>query len=66
MLMRCREAWETGGAMGRGWLVLSVKDEDRTHGSNDGYADQPDQHYLWDDTVPNHARLAESLITNHP
>ncbi|MEZ0091311.1 HNH endonuclease [Streptacidiphilus sp. EB129] len=44
--------------MGSGWLVLAVEDDDRTHGSNGGYDDQPDRHYSWDSTVPNHARLA--------
>lgn len=40
------------------WLVLAVGDEDRQHGGNDGYDDDPSQHYSWDDTVPNHARIA--------
>jgi ribosomal protein L37AE/L43A len=43
--------------MANAWLVLAVGD-DRTHGSNDGYDDEPSQHYSWDDTVPNHAALA--------
>ena len=40
------------------WLLLTVQDKDRAFGSNDGYLDEPDSHYLWDDTVPNHARIA--------
>jgi ribosomal protein L37AE/L43A len=40
------------------WLVLAVGDEDRQHGGNDGYDDDPSQHYSWDDTVPNHGRIA--------
>lgn len=39
------------------WLVLAVGD-DRQHGGNDGYDDDPSQHYSWDDTVPNHGRIA--------
>ncbi|MFJ6935917.1 HNH endonuclease [Streptomyces sp. NPDC101132] len=38
------------------WLVLAVG-EDRQHGGNDGYDDDPSRHYSWDDTVPNHANL---------
>ncbi|MFD9357986.1 HNH endonuclease [Streptomyces sp. NPDC060031] len=38
------------------WLVLAVGDE-RQHGGNDGYDDDPSEHYSWDDTVPNHANL---------
>ncbi|MFJ2026318.1 HNH endonuclease [Streptomyces sp. NPDC087897] len=40
------------------WLVLAVGDEDRQHGGNDGYDDDPSQHYSWDDTVHHHARIA--------
>ncbi|WP_407565874.1 HNH endonuclease [Streptomyces sp. 184] len=43
--------------MTNAWLVLVVGDN-RTHGSNDGYDDEPSRHYIWDDTVPNHAALA--------
>ncbi|MEU5543579.1 HNH endonuclease [Streptomyces sioyaensis] len=39
------------------WLVLAVGD-DRTHGGNDGYDDEPSRHYSWDSTVPNHATIA--------
>lgn len=39
------------------WLMLAVG-EDRQHGGNDGYDDQPDVHYSWDSTVPNHAAVA--------
>lgn len=38
------------------WLLLAVG-ENRAFGSNDGYRDEPDAHYAWDSTVPNHARL---------
>jgi ribosomal protein L37AE/L43A len=39
-----------------GWLVLAVGD-DRQHGGNDGYDDDPAVHYSWDSTVHNHSRL---------
>ncbi|MFE0643264.1 HNH endonuclease [Streptomyces sp. NPDC058877] len=39
------------------WLVLAVGDE-RQHGGNDGYDDNPRTHYSWDSTVPNHGRIA--------
>ncbi|MEE1941391.1 HNH endonuclease signature motif containing protein [Streptomyces sp. TRM 70361] len=39
------------------WLMLAVGD-DRQHGGNDGYDDNPAEHYSWDSTVPNHARVA--------
>ncbi|MFB6831393.1 HNH endonuclease [Streptomyces hydrogenans] len=39
------------------WLVLAVGDE-RQHGGNDGYDDNPRTHYSWDSTVPNHGKLA--------
>ncbi|MEV6178409.1 HNH endonuclease [Streptomyces sp. NPDC052015] len=39
------------------WLVLAVGDA-REHGGNDGYDDNPREHYSWDSTVPNHGRLA--------
>jgi hypothetical protein len=42
--------------MANAWLVLAVGD-DRTNGSNDGYDDEPAQHYSWDSTVPNHGAL---------
>lgn len=38
------------------WLVLAVGD-DRQHGGNDGYDDEPAVHYSWDDRVPNHAEI---------
>ncbi|MEU6398608.1 HNH endonuclease signature motif containing protein [Streptomyces cinnamoneus] len=40
------------------WLVLAVGDE-RQHGGNDGYDDDPSQHYSWDSTVNNHGELKE-------
>lgn len=39
------------------WLVLALGDN-REHGGNDGYDDNPAEHYSWDSTVQNHARLA--------
>src|SRR5689334_8841322 len=42
--------------MAGAWLVLAAGD-DRQHGGNDGYADEPSTTYTWDDTVPNHAAL---------
>jgi len=36
------------------WLMLAAGN-DREHGGNDGYDDNPKEHYSWDDTVPNHA-----------
>ncbi|WP_326843310.1 HNH endonuclease [Streptomyces sp. NBC_01558] len=39
------------------WLMLALG-ERREHGGNDGYDDDPAQHYSWDSTVQNHARVA--------
>ncbi|MFF9360597.1 HNH endonuclease [Streptomyces griseoluteus] len=39
------------------WLVLALG-ENREHGGNDGYDDNPAEHYSWDSTVQNHARVA--------
>ncbi|MFD9935852.1 HNH endonuclease [Streptomyces massasporeus] len=39
------------------WLMLAVGDN-RQHGGNDGYDDNPRYHYSWDSTVPNHANVA--------
>ncbi len=39
------------------WLVLAVGD-DRQHGGNEGYDDDPAVHYSWDSTVPNHEAVA--------
>jgi hypothetical protein len=41
----------------RAWLVLAVG-ANRQHGGNDGYDDEPESRYGWDDTVPNHAELS--------
>lgn len=38
------------------WLLLAVGD-DRQHGGNEGYSDDPPTRYEWDSTVPNHAAL---------
>jgi hypothetical protein len=45
----------------RAWLVLAVG-EDRQHGGNDGYDDEPAIHYSWDSTVPNHASLRDGDV----
>ncbi|MFF7332723.1 HNH endonuclease [Streptomyces sp. NPDC008150] len=39
------------------WLVLAVGDA-RQHGGNDGYDDNPSEHYSWDSTVNNHGQIA--------
>ncbi|MFI6233499.1 HNH endonuclease [Micromonospora sp. NPDC050784] len=39
------------------WLMLAVGAE-RQHGGNDGYDDDPDVHYSWDETVPNARTVA--------
>lgn len=39
------------------WLLL-VAGENREHGGNDGYVDDPDARYSWDSTVMNHGRVA--------
>jgi ribosomal protein L37AE/L43A len=41
----------------RAWLVLAAGD-DRQHGGNDGYDDDPASHYSWDSTVPHSVDLA--------
>lgn len=38
------------------WLLMTVGDN-RQHGGNAGYDDQPDVYYTWDSTVPNHASI---------
>jgi hypothetical protein len=38
------------------WLVIAAGDE-RIHGGNDGYEDEPASFYSWDTTVPNHAAV---------
>lgn len=35
------------------WLMIAAG-EDRQHGGNHGYDDDPERHYEWDDTVANH------------
>lgn len=45
------------GQQGRAWLLMTVGD-DRQHGGNSGYDDDPDVYYTWDSTVPNHANIA--------
>jgi ribosomal protein L37AE/L43A len=41
----------------RAWLVLAVG-TNRQHRGNDGYDDEPESRYGWDDTVANHAELS--------
>lgn len=38
------------------WLVIAAG-EDRQHAGNAGYDDLPEEHYSWDQTVANHARI---------
>lgn len=38
------------------WLLMTVG-ENRQHGGNSGYDDQPDVYYTWDSTVPHHASI---------
>lgn len=40
------------------WLLLAARPEDRHYGGNDGYEDSPDSQYSWDETVPNHSKVA--------
>ncbi|CAM3498820.1 HNH endonuclease signature motif containing protein [Nocardioides dubius] len=47
----------SGGQQGKAWLLMTVGD-DRQHGGNSGYDDDPDVYYTWDSTVPNHASVA--------
>lgn len=39
------------------WLMLAAGD-DREHGGNDGYDDNPRYHYSWDETVPSSEAVA--------
>lgn len=48
----------SASSQGRAWLLMTVGD-DRQHGGNAGYDDDPDVYYSWDSTVPNHAHIAE-------
>lgn len=41
----------------RAWLLLAAGD-DRGHGGNSGYDDEPDSFYSWDSTVANHKQLS--------
>lgn len=40
----------------RAWLLMAAGDN-RGHGGNAGYDDQPDAYYSWDSNVPNHKKL---------
>lgn len=42
--------------MARAWLLLAAGAA-RQHGGNDGYDDEPDQYYSWDETVSNGGRI---------
>ena len=44
--------------LARAWLALAAGD-DRQHGGNEGYDDDPAIHYSWDSTVPNHGAVTE-------
>lgn len=44
--------------MANAWLVIAAGD-DRQHGGNDGYDDDPAAVYRWDSTVANHAAIGE-------
>lgn len=44
--------------MADAWLVIAAG-EDRQHGGNDGYEDDPSTTYRWDSTVPNHSSILE-------
>ena len=48
---------ETSAEGPHSWLLLSVG-EDRQHGGNDGYEDDPARTYRWDSTVPHHGDIA--------
>ena len=37
------------------WLMIAAG-EDRQHGGNQGYDDDPERHYSWDNTVANHRK----------
>lgn len=52
---------ETSSSSVVAWLLLAVG-TDRAFGGNDGYKDEPDRHYRWDSTVPNHAKLGQGDI----
>jgi len=43
-------------SMEKAWLALAVSGR-RQHGGNDGYSDDPESTYVWDSTVPNHAKV---------
>jgi ribosomal protein L37AE/L43A len=43
------------------WLVLAVGEE-RQHGGNDGYDDDPSSRYEWDSTVPHAAEIAKGDV----
>lgn len=39
------------------WVLKSVSDEDQSYKSNDGYADEFKNKYVYDDFVPNHKQI---------
>jgi ribosomal protein L37AE/L43A len=59
-MQHCREGEELSvislRSSPRAWLLLAVGD-DRQHGGNEGYDDDPATRYSWDSTVPNHGAL---------
>lgn len=54
----CQARGVSHSEQGQAWLLMTVGD-DRQHGGNAGYDDEPDVYYTWDSTVPNHANIAE-------
>ncbi len=47
---------ELPGPVVRSWLAIAAG-ENRQHAGNAGYDDLPEEHYSWDETVANHARI---------
>lgn len=45
--------------MKRAWSFLTLDDEDRQFAGNAGYGDDLERFYKWDQTVPNHRKVAE-------
>ena len=54
--------------MTRLWSLLTLDDSERHFQGNKGYADELTRAYQWDQTVPNHKKVAEGdfvLLRNH-
>jgi len=41
----------------RGWVLISVSNDERQHAGHEGYDDEISSRYSWDSTVPNHAQI---------